>query len=399
MHQTSTAPERAPALDIPDQGSTCGLSVVDTTCSLTAPSNTLVEPPISGHELMNFPVFAFLIKHSTSGRQLLFDLGCKKDFWNLPPPIADVIDAKVPGIRVDRDFVDVLVDGGVDVHSIEAAIISHHHYDHTGDPSTFPKSMDLIVGPGFSKSFLPGYPTNSDAPAFDNAFEGRTVNEIQFSDDLKVAGYQAHDYFSDGSLYILNTPGHAIGHISALVRTTEDTFVFLGGDICHFGGSIRPTPYVPMPAQFSAKDVGYESTTTSETDLRNRDAAIMYACDLFTACHPHQSAARTTPYYEPCSQGGWYVDPPTARRSIEMLRRLDADERVLVLIAHDPALIGTVPMFPQGNLNAWFEEGVKGLLRWRFLSELPVEGRERKLLVDGTYKDGKRVKDMDGLKV
>ena len=44
------------------------------------------------------------------------------------------------------------------------------------------------------------------------------------------------NYFGDGSLYVLNVPGHAIGHVSALVRTTPDTAVFMGGDVCHFTG-------------------------------------------------------------------------------------------------------------------------------------------------------------------
>ena len=53
----------------------------------------------------------------------------------------------------------------------------------------------------------------------------------------------AIDFFGDGSLYLVNTPGHYPGHISALARVsssfnTEDreeggTYVFLGGDCCH----------------------------------------------------------------------------------------------------------------------------------------------------------------------
>lgn len=47
--------------------------------------------------------------------------------------------------------------------SIEKTVLiahhnSHHHFDHIGDPSRFPPTTDLVVGPGFSKCIMPGYP-------------------------------------------------------------------------------------------------------------------------------------------------------------------------------------------------------------------------------------------------
>src|ERR1700761_2469136 len=183
MGSIHIAPEVAPSPQIPSTGNTCLLSIIDTTCLLTVPGDTLVEPVIPGHEFMNFPTLAFLIKNSVLDKLVLFDLGCQKDFWNLPPPIADVIDEKVPGIRVDKSLVEVLTEGGIDITQLDAAIISHHHYDHMGDPSEFPTSMDLVVGPGFSDEFLPGYPCRKASPVFERAFKDRNVRELSFSDD------------------------------------------------------------------------------------------------------------------------------------------------------------------------------------------------------------------------
>ncbi|KAM6522854.1 hypothetical protein FALCPG4_012469 [Fusarium falciforme] len=374
---------------LPGNGATCTLSIIDTTCYLTVPADTLVEPTIPGHELMNFPTFSFLITHDTTRKQLLFDLGCRKDFWNLPEPISKTIDERVPGIRVDDSLADILQQGGINLEQIEAAIISHHHYDHMGDPSTFPKTMDLIVGPGFCKHFLPGYPSNPNSPVHESTFQGRTVREVDFDRHSKVAGYEAIDYFGDGSLFLLNTPGHAIGHLSALVRTTRDTFVFLGGDICHFGGAFRPNGHTRMPAQLKRDEVALPPS-----------APELVSCAQYLSCHPNPDRADTTPYYQPCSRtDSWYVDPPEAHKSVNALMSLDTDDKVLVLIAHDPSIVGALPLFPNGNLNHWHQAGWKQLLRWRFLAELPVNGQPRPYLVDGTYVDGKRVKALDGTRL
>ncbi|RTE81517.1 hypothetical protein BHE90_003970 [Fusarium euwallaceae] len=344
MSNPEISPKTAPSLVLPPGKVICQVSAVDTTANLAVPSDTLVQPPIPGHELMNFPTIAFLITHP-SGDQVMFDLGTRKDFWNLPPPTAAIIDAKIPGINIKKNVIDILVEGRVDPKKLRAAIISHWHFDHVGDPSTFPETMEFIVGPGFSRDFLPGYPTVEGSPFFEGNFKDRKVNELSFS-DLVVAGYRAVDYFGDGSLYILDTPGHAVGHISALVRTTVDTFAFLGGDICHFGGSFRPTQYTPMPAELSPADI-----------IPHYRQAAPFACSLFTACHPDQSNARTSPYYQPRSgEGSWYIDPPTAAKSIEGLTVVDADEKVLVLIAHDPGLLHTLPFFPNVLLKSFYNK-------------------------------------------
>lgn len=43
----------------------------------------------------------------------------------------------------------------------------------------------------------------------------------------------AIDYFDDGSLYIIDTPGHITGHVNLLARTGPGRWTFLGGDCCH----------------------------------------------------------------------------------------------------------------------------------------------------------------------
>ena len=65
-----------------------------------------------------------------------------------------------------------------------------------------------------------------------------SIREISFEhSSLRIGQFAAFDFFGDGSFYLLDTPGHAIGHMCGLARTTTTTFAFLGGDICHFSGT------------------------------------------------------------------------------------------------------------------------------------------------------------------
>jgi len=240
-------PAGSPSQSLPKSSSTCQVSIINTTCDITVPPHYLIQPKVVGYDWINLPTYSYHIKHKKSGKELLFDLGCRKDWQNLVPHLRDMVKGHVNGLKVQRNVQDILSDGGVSLTNIEALVLSHFHFDHSGDLSKLPKSVKLIVGPGFKEAFTPGYPSRQDSPFHEADFEGRETIELAFSDGLKIGDFRAHDYFGDSSFYILDVPGHAVGHICGLARTTPDTFVFLGGDACHFTGVIRPTSYVPMP--------------------------------------------------------------------------------------------------------------------------------------------------------
>ena len=86
--------------------------------------------------------------------------------------------------------------------------------------------------------------------------------------------------------------------------------------------------------------------------------------------------------------------------SLRSLTEFDADPNVLVCIAHDPAPMEIMKFFPTSTINDWKQEGWKQAMHWHFLNELPVEGKVgRGTLVDGLYRDGKKVKTLTGEKV
>ncbi|KAK0202309.1 beta-lactamase-like protein [Desarmillaria ectypa] len=331
-------------LGIPSSLSTVTVKAMNVGGSSTClPAAFFMEPILPGYETFNIPIYAFLIEHETTGKRLMFDLGLRKDQESLPPAVQQLLTlwkSQGFGIAVDEDIFDKLQEGGVDPATINTVIWSHSHMDHTGDMSKFPGSTELVIGPGMDRGTFPSTP---DGPLLDSDFSGRKVTELNLTDFVVTIGdYEAFDYFSDGSLYILNSPGHQQGHITALARVTPTSFVLLGGDSCHHPGQLRPTAHLhqsfPCPGHI-LEPLG--------------DASI---------------SSRTTPLLSIPSGNLAHADRETSLATISKLSRLDANPDVLVLIAHDSTAPGVIDEFPK-SLNDWKAKGWKDKLMWAFLEE------------------------------
>jgi glyoxylase-like metal-dependent hydrolase (beta-lactamase superfamily II) len=198
------------------------------------PISKYLQPDYVGIDRLVGASFSFLIEHPER-KPILFDLGVRKDWHDFPS--YERWQSMKWEIVVDRDVATILKENNVDVDggAIESIIWSHHHWDHLGNASLFPHSTEVVVGPGFKAAHLPGYPTNPDSLILESDLKGRKLREAEFSADgegFKIGRFRAMDYFGDGSFYLLDTPGHSVGHICGLARTSTspDSFVFMGGD-------------------------------------------------------------------------------------------------------------------------------------------------------------------------
>ncbi|KAF2710157.1 Metallo-hydrolase/oxidoreductase [Pleomassaria siparia CBS 279.74] len=380
-------------LNLPHSTNTVRLRAIDAKTQMSVSSKGFIQPILPGHEILNLTTVTFLIEHDALGKKVLFDCGARNDFENFSPFIKNRLNLNVRGLKIEKNVHDIVVEAGIKLEELDSLIWSHWHWDHHGAPEQYPHHVEVVVGPGFKDNFMPGYPTNPNAIFLDANFANRQFRELSFDDAFQIGNFRAFDFFRDGSFYLLDTPGHAVGHICGLARTTPTTFVFLGGDICHFGGSFRPSPSIPLP----------DPIPSSHLDAH---FPIPCPCSIFTDIHPAGPAShesRTSPFFDVTSFAqSAYLDRIQAAESIKKLGKFDQHPDVLVCIAHDPTLLTTLPFLnydPEKDLNSWQVDGLKEKSRWGWLNELPRHGKPgRQMLVQGVWKQGELVKDFTQLK-
>ncbi|EQB52205.1 metallo-beta-lactamase superfamily protein [Colletotrichum gloeosporioides Cg-14] len=377
---------------IPASDNVVRVKLIDTSTAMVGDMTAFARPVVAGHEVINFCSLAFLLENENLGKKALFDLGTRKDYWNLPKAVLQLIGkgCVIFGMRVDEGIDEVLTKGGVDLNTIDSCIWSHAHFDHRGDMALFPKSTKLVMGPGYlSDKERPGGVGDPEATA---EFEGRPLEEAKFDSGLMVGKFRAQDFFGDGSLYLLDAPGHQPEHICALARTTPSSapggasFVFLGGDICHFAGVFRPTAETPLPKEIPASAISLRSDWASRS---------VCPCSFFTPHHPraeNEDSARTSPWYNLPDGGHVYTDLEKASASVSRMSELDTRDDVMVCLAHDASLLDVLPVFnkdPTRDINDWKKEGWKATTYWSWLNEVAVDGKKpREPVVDGFWKDG-----------
>jgi glyoxylase-like metal-dependent hydrolase (beta-lactamase superfamily II) len=361
-----------PHLEIPESTATVSVSVINTTSSIKGVDAwKFIAPTIKGHEYLATPAFSFLITHeddSRRKRRLLFDLGIRKDWCNSSPFLLRRFRAGGYEINVDKSVKEILQENGADIvdNPVEAIIWSHWHWDHTGNPNEFPPTTQLIVGPGFKQHILPGYPANPDSSILESDYNDRELKELNFEYADLIGGFRSIDYFGDGSFYLLDTPGHAIGHLCGLARVSSnpDSFVFLGGDIGHQPGEWRPSAQLPLPEEIqpnpftSASGLGCGCPGSWFEDLGQR------------AHQPH--GPRTLPFYAPARlpTGQIHHDIDECIESIRRMQQFDgaSTENIFVVIAHDASLLDTIDFFPK-TIDDFMEKGWIREARWKFLRD------------------------------
>ena len=122
-------------------------------------------------------------------------------------------------------IVDQLAQINLKPEQIKYVGISHYHADHTGQVASFP-SATLLIGKGDWDGITAAKPNvGANVAPFAHWISGAGKMEAVPGDK---------DVFGDGSVIMINTPGHTPGHRSLLVRLKDLGPVLISGDLTHF---------------------------------------------------------------------------------------------------------------------------------------------------------------------
>jgi glyoxylase-like metal-dependent hydrolase (beta-lactamase superfamily II) len=161
-----------------------------------------------GDRKNQFVFSCYLIRHGDE--YLLWDTGLAMNAPNVAPKAS---------------LIDLLGQLNIKAEQIKYVGISHYHFDHIGQVSTFPNAT-LLIGKG-------------DWDGLNSAKPPEGANPAPFAHWLKGEGKVEavpldKDVFGDGSVVMLYTPGHTPGHHSLLVKLAQTGVVLLSGDLAHF---------------------------------------------------------------------------------------------------------------------------------------------------------------------
>jgi N-acyl homoserine lactone hydrolase len=114
---------------------------------------------------------------------------------------------------------------GIKPADIDYVGISHFHFDHIGQVGLFTNAILLIGADDWSVlTTKPVDPRVNPAPFEHWITGGGKLDSVSGDKDV----------FGDGSIILINTPGHTPGHHSLLVNLKKKGPVLLTGDLAHF---------------------------------------------------------------------------------------------------------------------------------------------------------------------
>ncbi len=158
----------------------------------------------------------YLIRHG--GDYLLWDTGLPEAVLGKAPNSTDAM-SPVLTTTIKAQLAKI----GVAPEKIGRIGISHYHSDHTGQAAGFPQAT-LLIGKGDYDALKAGRPGTSTEPL-----------KPWFGGAAKVEAVEGDkDVFGDGSVTMLNLPGHTPGHHALLVLLKGKGPVLLSGDLAHF---------------------------------------------------------------------------------------------------------------------------------------------------------------------
>ena len=165
----------------------------------------------------------------------------------------DVIDAQLRKLGYSPD-------------QVKAVITSHAHLDHIGNIKLFPKAVHVIQKKELYQAWWPEKFQGREGGVFVMAdFDGpaRAFNYLELDGD--------YDLFGDGSVTVISTPGHTLGHQSVKVKLPSGKTIVMAQDAIWVKENLEG---YPAGINYSVKD--YEASIQRLKVIRDLENADLY---------------------------------------------------------------------------------------------------------------------------
>jgi N-acyl homoserine lactone hydrolase len=214
---------------------------------------------------MTIPVNMWVIDHpkglvifDTGNNQAISDGKCKSH-WD--PGMCD-------GLKPSQKRADVIDEQikklGFTPDQVKAVITSHSHLDHIGNIKLFPKAVHVIQKKELYQAWWPEKFQRGGAFVMAD-FDGpaRDFNFLELDGD--------YDLFGDGSVTVLSTPGHTLGHQSVRVKLAGGKTMVMAQDAIWFKENMEG---YPAGLNYSVKD--YNNSIQRLKMIRDLENAELY---------------------------------------------------------------------------------------------------------------------------
>lgn len=184
-------------------------------------------------------VFVY-VDHPEHGASLI-DTGYSRHFWQATWPFPQRFHRWLLPVRLhpDDDPPQILESAGCD-KDIRRIFISHWHSDHVAGLKCFPRSEFVYRSPAYKRLMAEGTVNQvrhgflRDLLPADLEERSRVVAEDRFvAGSGELEEFEVCDYWGDGSLLLVDLPGHMEGQTGFLLNTERRRFFYVADAYWH----------------------------------------------------------------------------------------------------------------------------------------------------------------------
>lgn len=231
---------------------------------------------------VRYPSLCMLIQHPQHGN-ILFDTGYSEEFMSVSAKFPGILYRMVTPVTLTQDLLTQLQSIGISADEIDYIVISHFHSDHLGGLKDFSKAKfichaaawhsvkHLSALRGLLKAFLPELLPHDFPERLMLLQQSQRCNLPDILDPFR----HGYDLFGDQSLYIVELPGHAAGHIGMYFVADETIPTLLIADSCWHSESFREKRYPSSITRLIHEDYReYKATIDRLHELHIRQPQI-----------------------------------------------------------------------------------------------------------------------------